>query len=145
MPDGYFLSAKTAGAFAINFRSIALPRLRREVETVAFLVACDVIEFDEAYEEVSCLAEKLGANFLPQHIYADLPSWILSELTDATVEAKDRVTRIHENVERAAKSNPVTFYEKLAASCADSERMRWAFASRSPEYRKHLVDERGQR
>ena len=145
MPDGYFRSPKATGAFVGHFHTIALPNLKREICRIAILVEDGAMDFDEAYENASSLAHKLGADFLPERIASDLPDWILSELSDAVLEAKERADGIQENIERAIELNPVGFWERLAKTCSDPERSRWAFASRCPEYRKQLVAERGNR
>jgi hypothetical protein len=122
-------------SFAENFREHVTPKLREEIAHQALQLACDTIDWQDAFQIVLDMALRYGAIHLRDDIFYDLRDWIGSMLLDAVGNAENAVGE----VERQAQANPIGHYESLAASCSDPDAMRWVFAAISPEYRKSLL------
>lgn len=76
--------------FAEAYREHSVPKLRRMIDTSGWLVGIGAQTFSDAGTDVTRLAIRLGAAFLPPEHFDALQVWILASLADtaADVEAQ---------------------------------------------------------
>lgn len=121
--------------FSENFREHVVPRLVAEIKQQATSLACDMIDWQDAFQAVFDVACRYGAMHLPDLILYDLREWIGSTLLDEVGNAEI----VAATIERHEQADPIGHYESLAASSANPDAMRWVFASISREYRNSLL------
>lgn len=129
-------------AFADDFRTCVLPRLREACRREGVFVACRLRDFADAHAAIWEEAAYLGALFLPEPVRADLEDWIGTTLLHAVLAAEQHNAVLGAELAEQLSRDPVTYYEELAEACREPERMRWVFAAISPEYRQHLIASR---
>lgn len=125
-----------------DFRETAVPRLRDVARAQAFFVALDLIDLDEARAEVHAAARKVGSALLSARDQDRLVDWIANVLWAEAEKATDRVAAIQSRAASAEKTDPVRYFDGLAARCATPAAIRWTFAAISTPYRTHLTRER---
>lgn len=125
-------------AFPEDFKAVAVPALKAECVVQGRLVAMEIIDYDEAFDAVIALADKLGAWNLPENTLARLHDRMLAALTKAVADATPMVDTAKAELEPIRVRNPVGYYAKLASLCVRPDQMRWVFAAISPEYRASL-------
>lgn len=123
--------------FANTFRTLVMPSLRERCRYYGILVSCDQIGLGEACDLVMDEARKRGATYLDSRKLTDLLDWTATRiLTETDVADQNRA-----HIRAEEKADPVGYYTKLTAMCSNPERIKWIFASISPEYRAHLLAE----
>jgi len=82
------VSARQPPPFALAFREHVLPKLQREIEIEAFLLALDFTEYHSAYWNVFRVAQRYGALKLPDWVSDQLHDWLAETLLNATLAAE---------------------------------------------------------
>jgi hypothetical protein len=116
-----------------------MPKLRQQVAVQSFFIACGIVDYGEGHKAILATAMHYGAAYLPTARFDELRDWIASALVEGITDAEPRVDAMEAEIERQAIEDPVAHYESIAASSKEPEKMRWAFAAISPEYRAHLL------
>lgn len=130
-------------SFADDFKTMVGPRLNRAIAAQAFLLAADDdASYSDAMSAILDLARRYGASFLPGPLGEVLQEQIASALLKEIVRAEARVETLRAEIKAERAIDPVRHYEALAAASDDPDRMRWTFASISPEYRAFLLARR---
>jgi len=126
-------------AFVEDFWATTRPKLYAAAKTQAFLVAVGTDEFEDAFEAVCVIARTAGAGLLPAERYEGLMEWIRDTIWREFTSAEAHISVLQDRIDAAVTADPVRYYDGLASRTSDPDRMRWAFAAFSPEYRAYLL------
>ena len=126
-------------AFADDFRAEVVPRLSAEMRFQALQIALDLTGWEDAASTVGAVARKGGSGLLGSDHQERLSDWIDRTLFREEIAAEARIADTEQRIEAAIASDPIAYYDGLAARTSDPARMKWVFAAICPEYRTYLI------
>lgn len=125
--------------FAEQFRQHVIPRLNQEIDRLGPQLALGLIDWETAERRITCIAARYGASHLRDRGYEELLDWIDKHLLTRQLKAEAAIEDAKEALALQCAIDPVGHYEWLTTGSKDPDRIRWAFAAISPEYRAHLL------